>query len=103
MKISILLIILVNKNETLGMCCAVEKVKLQELHPTPKSILTLVSCGASESKHFLPNIRKYNYMPTFKVQGQSYHRAGSLLPLPDADHKCILWQTMMKKSINVPD
>ena len=30
---------------------------------------------------------KYNYMPTFKVQWQIYHRAGSLLQLPDADHK----------------
>ncbi|XP_024874095.1 uncharacterized protein LOC112456045, partial [Temnothorax curvispinosus] len=28
-----------------------------------------------------------NYMPTFKVQGQIYHRAGSLLPMPDADYK----------------
>ncbi|GFX05065.1 ATP-dependent DNA helicase [Trichonephila clavipes] len=28
-----------------------------------------------------------NYMPTFRVQGQIYHHAGSLLPLPDADHK----------------
>jgi hypothetical protein len=26
-------------------------------------------------------------MPTFKVQGQIYHRAGSLLPLPNADQK----------------
>ena len=28
---------------------------------------------------------KFNYMPTFKVQGQIYHRAGSILP--DADHE----------------
>lgn len=28
-----------------------------------------------------------NFMPTFKVQGQIYHRAGSLLPLPDDEHK----------------
>ncbi|GFW77111.1 uncharacterized protein TNCV_2725411 [Trichonephila clavipes] len=26
-------------------------------------------------------------MPTFRVQGQIYPHAGSLLPLPDADHK----------------
>ena len=53
------------------------------------------------SRHFLQNIRKYNacfqmtsfgttvatpdaeeqgFMPTFKVQGQVYHRVGSLLP-----------------------
>lgn len=26
-------------------------------------------------------------MPTFKVQGQIYHRAGSLLPIPDSEYK----------------
>lgn len=30
-----------------------------------------------------------NFMPTFKVQGQIYHQAGSLLPLPDEEHKCL--------------
>ena len=33
------------------------------------------------------NIVSANYMPTFKVQGQIYHHAGSLLLLPNADHK----------------
>jgi len=75
------------KNETPGMCCAGGKVKLQELHPTPEPIATLVSGGASQSKHFSVNIRKYNYIPTFNMQGQIYHRAGSLLSLPYADHK----------------
>ncbi|XP_054727316.1 uncharacterized protein LOC129236994 [Anastrepha obliqua] len=28
-----------------------------------------------------------NYMPTFKIQGQIYHRVGSLLPLPEQNHK----------------
>lgn len=28
-----------------------------------------------------------NFMPTFKVQGQIYHRTGSLLPLPEDEHK----------------
>ena len=92
------------KNETLGMCCAGGKVKLPDLHSPPEPLSTLVSGDTSQSKHFLANIRKYNscfqmtsfgatnivrenYMPTFKVQGQIYHRAGSLLPLPNADHK----------------
>ena len=44
--------------------------KLPELHHSPEPILTLVSGGTSQLKHFLANIRKYNYMPTFKVQGQ---------------------------------
>jgi len=65
----------------------VRKRILQELHTQLKPISTLVSGGTSQPKYFLENIRKYNYMATFKVQGQIYHRAGSLLPLPDADHK----------------
>ncbi|UYV69958.1 hypothetical protein LAZ67_7001324 [Cordylochernes scorpioides] len=92
------------KNETPGMCCAGGKVKLPELHLPPEPLSTLISGATSQSKHFLRNIRKYNscfqmtsfgateiirdnYMPTFKVQGQICHRVGSLLPLPDSDHK----------------
>lgn len=30
-------------------------------------------------------IREEEFMPTFKVQGQIYHRVGSLLPIRDAD------------------
>ncbi|GFX49107.1 putative DNA helicase [Trichonephila clavipes] len=92
------------KNETRGMCCASGKVKLPELHSPPEPLSTFLSGVTRVSKHFLENIRKYNscfqmtsfgatnivrenYMPTFRVQGQIYHHAGSLLPLPDADHK----------------
>ncbi|GFW64556.1 uncharacterized protein TNCV_3513781 [Trichonephila clavipes] len=92
------------KNETRGMCCASGKVKLPELHSTPEPLSTLLSAVTRVSKYFLENIRKYNScfqmtsfgatnivrencMPTFRVQGQIYHYAGSLLPLPDADHK----------------
>lgn len=28
-----------------------------------------------------------NFMPTFKILGQIYHRVGSLLPLPDDEYK----------------
>lgn len=28
-----------------------------------------------------------NFMPTFEIQGQIYHRVGSLLPVPGAEHK----------------
>ena len=27
------------------------------------------------------------FMPTFKIKGQIYHKAGSLLPFPDIGHK----------------
>lgn len=40
----------------------------------------MTSFGATKVVH-------NNFMPTFKVQGQIYHRAGSLLPLPDDEHK----------------
>jgi hypothetical protein len=86
------------------MCCANGKVKLPELNLPREPLKSLVSGVTSQSKHFLANIRRYNscfqmtsfgakeivhenFMPTFKVQGQIYHRAGSLLPVPDADHQ----------------
>lgn len=92
------------RNETPGMCCANGKVKLPILNPPPEPLLSLLSGNSSESKHFLQNIRKYNsafqmtsfgahkvvqdqYMLTFKIQGQIYHRLGSLLPVPDDEHK----------------
>lgn len=57
------------------------------------------------SKHFLQKIRLYNsafqmtsfgsrsivtergFMPTFKVQGQVYHRIGAMLPLENEEHQ----------------
>lgn len=86
------------------MYCASGRVKLPELHPPPEPLSMLLSGVTREFKHSLQNIRKYNscfqitsfgatnivrenYMPTVRVQGQNYHRAGSLLPLSEADHK----------------
>lgn len=86
--------------ETPGMCCASGKAVLPELNAPPEPLLTLLSGETPESKHFLTNIRSYNacfqitsfgatniikdnYMPTFKIQGQIYHRVG----LPDEQHK----------------
>lgn len=93
------------KIETNNICCSNGKVKLPTLLPPPKPLLTYLSGTTEDSKHFLENIRRYNscfqmtsfgatkianeagFMPTFKVQGQIYHLAGSLLPLPDSDAK----------------
>ncbi|XP_073979046.1 uncharacterized protein [Rhodnius prolixus] len=94
------------KHETPGICCAGGKVKLPDLRSPPEPLLTLISGETSQSNNFLKNIREYNscfqmtsfgatnivsanyeYMPTFKVQGQIFHHAGSLLPLANADHK----------------
>jgi hypothetical protein len=88
-----------------GMCCSGGKVNLTALQPPPEPLESLMSGTTPRSKHFLENIRKYNscfqmtsfgatkeicepgFMPTFKVQGQVYHRVGSLLPLADGEHK----------------
>lgn len=92
------------KNEANGLCCLNGKVKLPALNNPPEPLISLVSGQTAESKHFLNHIRQYNncfqmtsfgadkiisdtFMPTFKVQGQIYHLAGSLLPAPDVDHK----------------
>jgi len=86
------------KGEPPGMCCSNGKVKLQPLQHPPDPLANLLKGESQMSRHFLDNIRKYNscfqmtsfgaqkeireqgFMPTFKVQGQIYHRAGSLLP-----------------------
>lgn len=87
------------EGEPLGMCCSGGKVFLQQLNDPPEPLKSLVTNESRESKKFLKVIRKYNscfqmtsfgtshpiqhqgYMPTFKIQGQIYHKAGSLLPL----------------------
>ncbi|XP_050065299.1 uncharacterized protein LOC126554253, partial [Aphis gossypii] len=80
------------------------KVKLIPLDPPPEPLQSLVSGIGTDSIHFLANIQQYNncfqmtsfgatnvvrenFMPTFKIQGQIYHRAGSLLPVSDSDNK----------------
>lgn len=84
--------------ETPGFCCSKGQIKLPTLKPPPEPLQSLVTGTHPDSTHFLAKIRKYNscfqmtsfgatrevrepgFMPTFKVQGQVYHLAGSLLP-----------------------
>ena len=90
--------------ETMGMCCASGKVKLLLLAAPPEPLKTFLTGTTSESKRFLSQIRKYNscfqmmsfgaqienpdqFMSTFKVKGQIYHRVGSLLPFSGENHK----------------
>ncbi|XP_062714405.1 uncharacterized protein LOC115261339 [Aedes albopictus] len=93
------------KNESPGLCCKNGKVKLLQLDQPPEALMNYMSGDTPESKHFLKNIRKYNscfqmtsfgatsvveqggFPSTFTVQGQIYHKAGSLLPLPDQPPK----------------
>ncbi|CAF3834086.1 unnamed protein product [Rotaria magnacalcarata] len=91
--------------ETRGMCCSGGKVKLPELQLPPEPLKSLMPGTTPESQHFLDNIGKYNscfqmtsfgmpakvsdsgFMPTFRVQGQIYHRGGFLLPPSNEEHK----------------
>ena len=90
--------------ETMGMCCASGKVKLPQLAAPPEPLKTLLNGTTSVSKRFLLNIRKYNscfqmtsfgaqienqdqFIRTFKVRGQIYHRVVSLLPFSGENHK----------------
>ncbi|XP_014772301.1 uncharacterized protein LOC106870662 [Octopus bimaculoides] len=88
--------------ETPAMCCTNGKVNPTPLQDPPQLLRSLYDGTNTESKHFLNNIRKYNcafqmtsfsanvvqegeFMPTFKVQGQVYHRIGSLEPAENKD------------------
>ncbi|XP_039969003.1 uncharacterized protein LOC120780825 [Bactrocera tryoni] len=92
------------RGETAGMCCSSGKVKLPALEPPPEPLHSLLTGESPTSKHFLQNIQAYNscfqmtsfgatkiirdsFMPTFKIKGQIYHRAGSLIPFADADYQ----------------
>uniref|UniRef100_A0A8D9E7B6 OTU domain-containing protein n=1 Tax=Cacopsylla melanoneura TaxID=428564 RepID=A0A8D9E7B6_9HEMI len=88
------------KHESPGLCCCGGKVRLPPPRLLPEPLFSLLTNNHPESEHFLINLRKYNscfqmtsfgakeiregnFMPTFKVQGQVYHRIGSLLPPPE--------------------
>ncbi|KAL3643547.1 hypothetical protein CASFOL_014362 [Castilleja foliolosa] len=82
-------------------CCLNGKVELPQLKRPPQLLLDLTYGKTPRSKHFIQNIRSYNSMfaftsmggkidnslnqgngpPVFKLQGQNYHRIGSLLPI----------------------
>ncbi|CAH0397657.1 unnamed protein product [Chilo suppressalis] len=66
------------KNEAPGLCCASGRVKLTPLQYN--NCFQMTSFGATK-------VIRDNFIPTFKIQGQIYHRTGSLLPVPDEDYK----------------
>ncbi|GKE64768.1 hypothetical protein Tco_1518929 [Tanacetum coccineum] len=93
-----------NSHSTSGsfsLCCCRGKVKLgNEMHNPPKLLMDLINGNHPKSKNFIENIRRYNSMFSFtsigakqdtsvnqghgaycyRIQGQNYHRIGSLLP-----------------------
>ncbi|QQP49076.1 ATP-dependent DNA helicase, partial [Caligus rogercresseyi] len=89
--------------ETPGLCCANGKVRLDDLQETPDHLRNLLLGQSPDSKNFMRNIRAYNsafqmtsfghksshpggYMPTFRIQGQVYHKIGSMLPVEGREH-----------------
>ena len=87
------------KGESPGMCCNNGRVNLPPLQVPPEPLQALLLRTSPHTTNFHANIRQYNgafqmtsfgttgldarehgYMPTFRIQGQVYHRAGSLMP-----------------------
>ncbi|GBM40432.1 hypothetical protein AVEN_191984-1 [Araneus ventricosus] len=81
--------------EASGLCCSNGKVSLPELPQLPEPLKSLMEGNHPKSKEFLTMIRKYNssfqmtsfgtslprldstgFMPTFRIQGQVYHKVG---------------------------
>ena len=90
--------------EPSGFCCENGKVEVSLLPRPPHPLDDLLLGEYPNSSHFLCNIRSYNsafqmtsmgckqivnrqWNPCFKIQGQVYHRIGSMEPLPDDDSK----------------
>jgi len=77
--------------------CSNEKIKLLVLRSPDESLVSYLIGNTYDSKEFMNNIRNYNscfqmtsfgsnrkktgYNTTFRIQGQIYHRIGSLLPV----------------------
>lgn len=92
------------KGEAPGMCCANGKVSLELIEEPPEPLQTLLSGTTEDSKHFLQHTRSFNscfqmtsfgadrkitqpnFSLTFTIQGQVYHRIGSLLPPIDKEY-----------------
>ena len=91
------------KGEESGLCCLNGKVKLPDYNKLPDPLKRLINGTHPQSKEFFSLIRTYNssfqmtsfgtsaplqqqqFISTFKIQGQIYHRGGSLLPLPNEE------------------
>lgn len=84
-------------DEPNAMCYAASKVILPNIEEPPQPMKNLLTGDHPSSAHFLNNVRRYNtlfqmtsfgakeirkgnFMPTFKIDGQIYHLIGSLLP-----------------------
>ncbi|GJY14565.1 helicase [Tanacetum coccineum] len=87
-------------NPSFSLCCHEGKIRLPKFNPTPQRLHNLLNSNDPVTTQFRDHLRVYNSMfsftsfgaridhsinngrgvYTFKVNGQSYHRIGSLLP-----------------------
>ncbi|GBO17926.1 hypothetical protein AVEN_235696-1 [Araneus ventricosus] len=92
--------------EASGLCCSIGKASLPELPQLPEILKSLMEGNHPKSKEFLSMIHKYKssfqmtsfgtslpmldstgFRPTFRIQGQVYQKAGSLVSLPNEEAK----------------
>ena len=87
------------------MCCSGDKVTLSNLDHLPQFFCNLLTNDTVAAKQFRKNLLKYNasfmmtsfgadkdctnrgFFTTYKIQGQCYHRIGTLLPLENDQPK----------------
>lgn len=95
-------------DDSYSLCCMRGKVQLPvELKPPPSLLMSLLKNEHPKSKGFLENIRRYNSMFAFtslggkvdhtinngrgpycfRLQGENYHKMGTLLPENDQKPK----------------
>ncbi|CAH9052724.1 unnamed protein product, partial [Cuscuta europaea] len=90
----------VKQRPKFSMCCNQGNVVLPKMQKPPNLLYDLIFGNDERNRHFLENIRSYNSMfsftsmggkvdkevnkggtlPIFRLNGQNYHRIGSLLP-----------------------
>ena len=97
------------RNGAPGICCASGKVVLPPLTTPPEPLQSLIAGASDDSKLFLRKTRKFNscfqmtsfgatkihdhtsdgrnFESTFKIQGQVYHKLGSLMPMHNDEPK----------------
>lgn len=86
------------RNETAGICCASGKVVLSPLPAPPEPLLSLLNGNSDDNSCF--QMTSFgatkicdrasdgrNFETTFKIQGQVYHKIGSLMQMPDNNPK----------------
>lgn len=86
-------------HESSDICCGKGSRQVELLQPPPTYLRKLLDSNSNQAIEFQNHIRKYNMAfqltsfgvpkkemrPTFRIQGQSYHLIGSLLP--EDEHK----------------